>query len=188
MGAVLSWLIPQEPSSWRSHDPTEILIDIMHEELMSKIDPNTGLSLRQRNAIEDTWRIVQRKKQRHAVDFFIEFFKTFPEYQKEFKSFADVPIDDLFSNKKLKAHALSVMNAISMFVDNLDDIEVLKEFLIKTGKSHGVRKITPVHFDNVAMVFVRFLGMILGSTFTPFVQAAWETIFQTIISIIKLNL
>lgn len=64
-----------------------------------------------------------------------------------FKSFADVPVDQLPNNKKLHAHAFSVMYAVSSMVENLNDIECLVEILVKTGQSHGNRSVTIQQFD-----------------------------------------
>jgi len=50
-----------------------------------------------------------------------------------------VPLDQLKENKRLKAHAFTVMTAINGLVDNLDDPEVLTELLLKTGRNHAKR-------------------------------------------------
>jgi hypothetical protein len=74
------------------------------------------------------------------------FFTGYPEYQKVFRGFAEIPIDQLATNKRLIAHGFTVMTAISGLVDNLEDPEVLTELLLNTGRNHKKRKLTPGDF------------------------------------------
>lgn len=71
----------------------------------------------------------------------------FPEYQRLFKAFADVPADKLVKNGKLLGHATSVMYAINSIVDNLEDPGCLVELLHKTGTNHKQRNLTALHFQ-----------------------------------------
>ncbi len=74
------------------------------------------------------------------------FFTGYPEYQKVFRGFAEIPIDQLATNKRLIAHGFTVMTAISGLVDNLEDPEVLTELLLNTGRNHKKRELTPGDF------------------------------------------
>ena len=80
-------------------------------------------------------------KREYEMNIFHSFFNQYPEYQQKFPGFAHVPLDQLAENRRLKAHAITVMNAINGLVDNLDDPEVLTELLIKTGQNHARRKL-----------------------------------------------
>jgi len=64
------------------------------------------------------------------------FFEANPSYQKNFKSFKDVPLEDLPRNSKFQAHAINVMYALTSVVDNLDDTGCLVEMLMKLGQNH----------------------------------------------------
>lgn len=173
MGAVLGRLWPQKSAEF-AVDPS-----------LDEADQNTGLTTRQKKVILENWRVVQQNIVQNGVDFFIEFFKAHPTYQKQFKSFADVPMEDLGSNQKVRAHASGVMYAISSLVDTMDDVGCLKELLLSTGRRHGARNTTMGEFENLPVVFVNFLQMKLGSSFTPFARKAWEDVFKVMNSIIK---
>lgn len=71
---------------------------------------------------------------------YYSFFGGYPEYQKKFRGFADVPLEKLAENKRLQAHAFTVLNAINGLVDNLDDPDVLNVLLHKTGQNHGGKR------------------------------------------------
>lgn len=151
---------------------------------LDQLDPKTQLTARQKRVIEETWKLVEQDIRANGVDFFIAFFKAHPTYQKYFKSFAEVPMDQLKENRKLHAHGFSVMYAISSMVNNLDDIDCLVEILTKTGHSHAGRHIKIQHFEDLAVVFVDFLGDKLGSILTPFGRKAWAQALGVINSVI----
>ena len=75
------------------------------------------------------------------MNIFDSFLKTILDINKNFLDFAHVPLDELAENRRLKAHAITVMNAINGLIDNLDDPEVLTELLTKTGQNHARRKL-----------------------------------------------
>lgn len=77
---------------------------------------------------------------------FYRFFKNKPEYQNYFP-FRDIPMDELLKHPQLKAHAITVMYAVSSIIDNLDNSDVLINLLQKTGQSHRRRKIPSEAFD-----------------------------------------
>lgn len=76
------------------------------------------------------------------------FFSDYPKHQKAFRSFANVPYDELTKNKRFMAHAYTVISAVDGLVENIDDPEMLFEMLLKTGMNHGKRhKIESDSFD-----------------------------------------
>ncbi|GIY25003.1 GLOBIN domain-containing protein [Caerostris extrusa] len=102
-----------------------------------------------------------------------------------FKDFADVPIAELGSNKKLLGHALSVMYALNSIVDNLNDVESLIQVLQKTGESHQPRKISGYHFQNLAVVVINLLKEALGpSLMDATAEEAWRKTLEVANSII----
>jgi hemoglobin-like flavoprotein len=141
-----------------------------------------GLTAEEETAIRDTWSLVSKDLKGNGVHFFIYFFKGYPEYQKLFRGFADVPLDQLAENKRLKAHAFTVMNAINGLVDNLDDPEVLTELLIKTGQNHQKRKVKPGDFQNLKQSLLEFFGVALGDAWTPVASGAWEKLLTVMMA------
>ncbi|XP_076339299.1 globin C, coelomic-like [Tachypleus tridentatus] len=97
-------------------------------------------------------------------------------------------MDQLRSSKRMEAHGLSVMYAITSLVDSLDDVECLKELLLKTAHNHASRGIQGEQFDNLAIVILKFLEDGLGSSFTPPVGEAWKKAFSVMNEIIKQGL
>ncbi|KAF8794312.1 globin-1-like [Argiope bruennichi] len=148
-------------------------------------DEATGLTPRQKNIVQNTWKIVRADTKKNGIAFFMRFFEAHPEYQKLFKGFADVPKSELPKNGKLLGHALSVMYAINSIVDNLNDPESLVQVLEKIGISHGPRKITGSHFQNLAIVLINFLKEALGpSLMDATAEEAWRKSLEVANSLI----
>ncbi|GAB6020441.1 hypothetical protein CHUAL_003134 [Chamberlinius hualienensis] len=178
MGALVSYF-------WAPRVSPNLSAEFKDDPSLDQLDSKTQLTARQKRVIEETWNLVEKDIRGNGVDFFIAFFKVHPTYQSYFKSFAEVPMDKLKENRKLHAHAFSVMHAIASMVSNLDDIDCLAEILTKTGLSHGGRNIKIEHFENLALVFVDFLQEKLGSILTPFGRKAWAQALTVINSVIK---
>ncbi|GFV19587.1 hypothetical protein TNCV_478131 [Trichonephila clavipes] len=115
-------------------------------------DTATGITPRQRDIVQNTWKIVRAETRKNGIQFFLKFFETYPEYQKLFKGFANVPMSELPQNGKLLGHALSVMYALNSIVDNLSDVESLLQVLEKIGISHQPRRINGSHFQVVKII------------------------------------
>ena len=114
------------------------------------------------------------------------FFTENPSYQQNFKSFKDVPIDQLRGNKKVLAHANNVLYQISMLVDYLDDTETLVEMLIKMAKNHHRRKITIKMFENLELSLVGLLKEKLGSELmNEFAIDAWKKTYGVILQVVQ---
>ena len=114
------------------------------------------------------------------------FFTENPSYQQNFKSFKDVPIDQLRGNKKVLAHSNNVLYQISMLVDYLDDTETLVEMLIKTAKNHYRRKITIEMFQNLEHTLVGLLKEKLGGQLmNDFAMNAWKKTYGVILQVVQ---
>lgn len=64
-----------------------------------------------------------------------------------FKSFKDLPLDELPENEDFRAHALQVTEAISLAVSTLDDLEALSGILKELGEAHSAHNLKDAHFD-----------------------------------------
>ena len=117
------------------------------------------------------------------------FFTENPSYQQNFKSFKDVPISELSGNKKLLAHAISVLYAVTSLVDNLDDPETLVEMLSKVGQNHSRRHINLEMFQNLGVSIVGLLIQKLGPQVMDSVAIdAWKKTYGVILSVIQKDL
>jgi len=114
------------------------------------------------------------------------FFTANPSYQANFKSFKDVPISELRGNKKVQAHANSVLYAISALVDNLDDPECLVAMLNKTASNHFTRGIDITMFNNLGITLVGLLVDTLGPDIMDKAAVeAWKKTYGVIVSVIQ---
>jgi hemoglobin-like flavoprotein len=98
-----------------------------------------------------------------------------------FKSFANVPLDQLQGNKRLEAHAKAVLYAISQLVDNLDDVELIIEMLKRQARNHKSREVTSVMFDNLGKVLLKMLTLSLDER----AQAIWAKTYGIIVDTVK---
>ena len=64
-----------------------------------------------------------------------------------FKKFADVPREQLESNKHYREHTLNVIKTVQRGVQSLNDVSALSIVLQNLGKRHVSRGIEGVHFN-----------------------------------------
>lgn len=67
------------------------------------------------------------------------FFKKYPEYQRYFNAFKDIPINELPDNKRFQAHCASVITALSNVIDSLHDPGLMEASLIGLAERHKKR-------------------------------------------------
>jgi len=142
------------------------------------------LSVDEEAVVRKTWGLVAKDLKGNGTKFFIHFFTGYPEYQRIFKGFADIPLEKLADNKRLVAHGVTVMTAINGLVDNLDDVEVLKELLINTGRNHAKRNLKIGDFQNLKESLLEFLGKALGEHWSPEADDAWKKLLTVMMSVI----
>jgi len=139
------------------------------------------LTPEEEKTVKDIWALVSPDLKGTGVKFLIHFFSGFPEYQKLFRGFADIPLEKLSENKRFQAHAFTVLNAIDGLVDNLDDPEVLTELLIKTGQNHARRTLKRGEFQNLTSSLLEFFGIALKGHWTPEAEAAWSKLLSVMV-------
>ncbi|XP_064107359.1 globin-like [Macrobrachium nipponense] len=144
----------------------------------------TGLTLRHRTAMIRTWDLVRPDMQTHGINFFIKLFREEPVIQSRFKGFQNKTEEQLRTNRRLAAHASTVLHAITLLVDNLDDVSTLVELLKTTGENHCKRGIPKGDFELLAPVLVNFLKTSLGSAWSPLAEEAWTKAFKVINAVI----
>lgn len=74
--------------------------------------------------------------------FFSRFFEKYPDEQKKFAAFADVPHNELSGNAKFISHSLSIMFSLSSMISSLDDDEVNEALMMKQITNHKPRGVT----------------------------------------------
>ena len=124
-----------------------------------------------------------------SLFLFLRFFTENPGYQAKFAGFKDVPINEIRGNKKVLAHALNVLYAISALVDNLDDPECLVEMLQKLGRNHYRHQITVPMFENLQSSLIGSMSQKLGSeVMNEAAQQAWKKAYGVIVAVVKQGL
>uniref|UniRef100_A0A1W7RAG5 Globin n=1 Tax=Hadrurus spadix TaxID=141984 RepID=A0A1W7RAG5_9SCOR len=158
--------------------------------LLTKSDPNIdipdselGLTKKEKGGIKQTWQVLKKDLKGTGVEVFVRFFTVYPDYQKLFRAFADVPLSELKQNKKLIAHATSVIYSLSSLVESLDDVENLKELTIKISESHLPRGVSKQQFAELGKVIVEFFEEKLGKLLTPAAKTGWEKLLGVVASI-----
>ncbi|XP_051158534.1 globin isoform X2 [Leptopilina boulardi] len=138
------------------------------------IDPVTNLSGKQKKLVQNTWSILKKDPVGTGVAIMIAYFKKYPEYQKLFASFKDVPLEELPNNKKYQAHCLNIVTALGSVIDAINDPPLMEASLISLGERHRKRGQTKEQFDQLKAVIMEILGVSLGSKFTPETRDAWN--------------
>lgn len=150
------------------------------------VDPGTGLTVRQKRLIADSWVLLGSRKdqKRFGVNFFIQLFKAYP-YQKDlFPLFKNKTLDELEMSPIMRAHATTVMYQIGSFVDNLDDVECLVGLVQKVARNHIARDIGVQEFEELQEMFGPFLKQQLGGQATDEVVQAWDKLLGVMNSVI----
>lgn len=76
-----------------------------------------------------------------------------------FKSFCDVPFEQLPENEDFRAHGLQVTEAISLAVSTLDDLETLELILKDLGAAHVNYGLDDSYFDVSNCRLLQFLAV-----------------------------
>ncbi|XP_018008187.1 cytoglobin-2 [Hyalella azteca] len=144
----------------------------------------TGLTPREARAVVVTWDIVKPNMAHHGVQFFLRLFERHPNIQKKFSGFDGKPLAVLQEDKRLRAHATTVMNAINSVVESLGDPETLVEILKTTGKNHKRRGIEKTHFESLRVVLLDYLRDNLGTAYSPMAQQGWSKALAAVNAVI----
>ncbi|XP_043585650.1 cytoglobin-2-like [Bombus pyrosoma] len=140
----------------------------------NKIDEATGLTEKQKKLVQNTWAVIRKDEVASGIAVMTTFFKTYPEYQRYFSAFADVPFDELPANKRFQAHCVSVITALNSVIDSLHDPGLMEASLISLGERHKKRGQTKEEFENLKGVVLKVLSQALGKQYTPEVAEAWS--------------
>ncbi|KAG7189408.1 hypothetical protein KM043_017113 [Ampulex compressa] len=147
-----------------------------------RIDQATGLTEKQKELVQNTWRITA--KEEFGVAMMLAFFKRYPAYQRYFAAFKDIPLDELSSNKRFQAHCANVVLALNNVINSLHDPGLMEAELMALGEKHKKRGQTKAEFQNLQGVIFEVLPQALGKQFTPDVAEAWgkamDGVFSTI--------
>ncbi|XP_074598510.1 globin 1 [Brevipalpus obovatus] len=148
-------------------------------------DDDSSLNEEDKKIVKSIWNHVQKDPTNAAIKLFIRFFNDNPSYVQLF-SFRDLSLEQLKESKKLKAHASSVVYAISSIVDNLDDMDCCAELITRINSRHTSRGVTTEMYHNLAKSTVAFLKEFVGSDeMNVKAEKAWGKVFAIIVAVFE---
>ncbi|KAJ8977180.1 hypothetical protein NQ317_005980, partial [Molorchus minor] len=103
--------------------------------------------------------------------------KNHPEYLQLFP-FKDVPLKELHTNKKYRAHGNSIIYAFSSIVDSTNDNELLVSILTKIGESHVPRKVTEQGFLDLKERIIELFSSLFNEEEMDAWKKALEVVFK----------
>jgi len=144
-------------------------------------DERTGLSECDRNLLKSTWKTAMPDddvKLKNGVEFFIQFFTTYPSHQEAFPDFAGVELTELGTMSELEEHAKMFMNTIESWVDACDDADRLFSLFGSNNEKHHGIGLSTQQFEDMDGVLLPYLRSIMGAACTADVEEAWNKLFK----------
>ncbi|XP_039314193.1 cytoglobin-2 isoform X1 [Solenopsis invicta] len=148
----------------------------------NKVDEKLGLTEKQKRLVQNTWAIVRKDEVSIGVALVLAYFKQYPEAQKEFKAFKDVPIDELSKNKRFQAHCANIVATIGKVIEQMHDPELMEASVINFTEKHKNRGQTQKQFENLKQMMLDVFPSVFGKQYTPEVQEAWKKMLDLIYS------
>lgn len=140
----------------------------------------TGLTDTEVKLIQQTWSILKKDMSNSGKELFILLFRDHPAYQRFFKSFADVPLDELSAYGKFQAHAVTVMYALTSFVDNLGSPEVLRDLVHRTARNHHFRGVSHVQFADFTKLLIPYFETKSNRKLQETTRIAWAKVIAVL--------
>ncbi|KAK2169421.1 hypothetical protein LSH36_10g10036 [Paralvinella palmiformis] len=120
---------------------------------------NSGtLSSKQKQLINESWKVVSRNMKEFGVEFFVRLFHKHAEYKNVFPAFRDENVEDLSTSIVLRAHATIVMQTIMASLKYLDDPEGLKRHLYRIVGIHHKSGVRKQHYQNMFDMMIEMLA------------------------------
>lgn len=151
------------------------------------VDPATGLTAKEKEAIRSSWALLASKKalRTNGVEFFVMLFTEYPEMQNFFSAFKGMDAATLRKDRTMYSHSLTVMYSFASLVDNLDDADQLALLVQKIAHNHVARDVGFKYFEQLAAMFPKFLDARAGSNATPFIKQSWSKLLGVMNSLVK---
>ncbi|XP_065216539.1 cytoglobin-1-like isoform X2 [Planococcus citri] len=135
--------------------------------------------------VQSTWATINSDLQVVGYEIFQRLFTAYPDYQKLFKAFSNVPTSELKNNPQYSKHAFSVANALNSSIENLENADKLVSILTSVGKKHVKRNVTESHYSNVQVVILNTIKECLGDKCNDQIAKSWNEVVSVAVSTIK---
>ena len=91
----------------------------------------------------------------------------------------------LFRATDMPEQRRKVIEALSLALQSLDDLQALTPTLEELGRRHGRYGVTAAHYDSVGQALLWTLEQGLGGAWTPAMAAAWTELFGQLSGVMK---
>ncbi|XP_076636745.1 globin-like [Colletes latitarsis] len=145
-------------------------------------DPDVGLTRKEKRLVKETWNILNADSINTGVAIMSSYFKQYPQYQKVFPAFKDIPVDELPTNNTFKAHCQFIIATLNNAFCALDDICLMNAVLHSTGQRHGRRGQSRQEFIDLKGVMMKVMKDALKTKFSSEVEAAWDKMIDVAFS------
>mmetsp|Transcript_40508 Transcript_40508/g.82789 ORF Transcript_40508/g.82789 Transcript_40508/m.82789 type:complete len:226 (+) Transcript_40508:13-690(+) len=132
-----------------------------------------------KHKILETWRVIERDLDTHAVTFYKTMLEQGPAIRQLFvnrNEYGFLPED---SEQGLKRHSIDVMVMIGHAVAGLNDLESIAKELKELAERHAKYGVELEHFPIMGNALLLTLEKELGDKWTPEVKDAWVRAYDT---------
>lgn len=165
MGALLSYLWPR-------------VNDV-------EVDPATGLSPRDKHLVASTWDLVKKDKHSNGAYVFELLFTKHPDVKNMFPFARGREWAEFREDARLRIHIIAVMDALTAFVDLLDNVPLLDAMARKLADSHVKRQVSEAHFQALGEILMQALKDKLGpKLMTPETVTAWSRTYGLVLKVV----
>ncbi len=126
----------------------------------------------QKELIRSSFAMIQPIAEEAADLFYSRLFEIAPYVRPLFRG-------------DLKEQGKTLMQMLTIAVNNLDRMEEITPSLQKMGRDHKSYGVTNGHYDIVASALLWTLERGLGSDFTDEVRSAWVAMYTTLAGVMK---
>lgn len=135
--------------------------------------PNHAVSPHTILVVRTSWPAIARQADALTSRFYSTLFEIDPSAAR------------LFQGVDMTAQRARLVQALTVVVRALDDVDRLLPPLVALGSRHAKYGVEPHHFDSVGRALIQALAETLGEEFTPEVRAAWGEAYGVIASVMR---
>jgi hemoglobin-like flavoprotein len=131
------------------------------------------MSPEQKTLVKETWRKVAPMADAATRLFYDRLFEI------------DATTRSLFRATNLTEQRRKIIQALTVVVHGLDDLDALVPTLADLGRRHAQYGVTDGHYNAVGAALLWTLEQELGSSWTPEVKAAWSGAFTLLADVMR---
>ncbi|ESO91320.1 hypothetical protein LOTGIDRAFT_203115 [Lottia gigantea] len=151
-------------------------------------DKATGLTIREKRLIVNSWEQIKVNIKQNGVALFIGYFIAYPYTQDYFHKFKGKDLKQVEKSAQMRSHGTTVMHALNALVENLDDPECLVDLLQKNAVTHFKLGIRYQQYKELFDMFPGYLKDRIGAQCTEQTVVAWNKATNVMLSIIETEL